>query len=48
MTQQELSDKILEVAQELWEYREGEKKNEEFDDSLEMRFDILQGELENW
>ena len=49
MSQQELAAKILEVAQELYEFREGERKDEELEnDKAWMSLEILQGELENW
>jgi len=49
MSQQELAAKILEVAQELYEFREGERKDEELEnDKAWMALEILQGELENW
>jgi hypothetical protein len=49
MSQQELADRIMEVAQELYELRDGEKKNEELEDEkVWTSLEILQGELENW
>jgi hypothetical protein len=49
MTQKELADKMLEIAQELYELRDGEKKNTIVDDErLLTVLEILQGELENW
>lgn len=48
MGKQELAAKILELAQEFYEYREGDKKDEEFEDDALQAFEILQGEMENW
>jgi len=49
MSQQELAAKIMEVAQELYELRDGEKKDEELEDEKAWTaLEILQGELENW
>jgi ribosome-binding protein aMBF1 (putative translation factor) len=48
MSQQELAAKIMEVAQELYELRDGERKDEETSDQVDMNLEILQGELENW
>ncbi len=48
MSQQELAAKIMEVAQELYELRDGERKDLETTDQVDMAREILQGELENW
>jgi len=50
MTQAELTEKLLEIAQELYELRDGERKDEDIedDDTWTMRIEILRDELELW
>ena len=48
MSQRELAAKIMEVAQALYELRDGERKDEEAEEKVWMNLEILQGELENW
>ena len=48
MSQEELAAKIMEVAQELYELREGERRDEDTTDQVDMAREILEGELENW
>jgi len=50
MSQEELAAKIMEVAQELYELRDGEKKDQELDvdGKAWTAFEILRDEMENW
>lgn len=48
MSQQELAAKILEVAEALYQLRDGGRKDEETSGEVDMQLEILQGELENW
>lgn len=48
MSQEQLATRIMEVAQELYELREGARRDEETTDQVDMAREILEGELENW
>lgn len=50
MSEQELAAKIMEVAQELYELRDGAKKDQDLDldGKAWMAFEILRDEIDSW